>query len=144
MEVLAFHTSRSRRYETSYRIKKNNISKIHTKCLFSNCTKMNLLLCNDFNTCHLNTTFPRQEKLQKKQDCKRQSSCFNHRVSFDTKGPNFASSEVNSHIRVILDDFTHYVALKHVPHCNAYYAYTTLYEHWMPKHGLPEILVTDN
>ena len=45
---------------------------------------------------------------------------------------------------VIVDAFTHYVALNPVPHCNAYYAYTTLYEHWITKFGLPEILVTDN
>ena len=31
-----------------------------------------------------------------------------------------------------------------VHHCNDYYAYTTLYEHWIAKLGLPEILVTDN
>ena len=38
------------------------------------------------------------------------------------------------------------VALNPVPHSNAYYAYTTLYEHWIwiAKFGLPEILVTDN
>ena len=30
------------------------------------------------------------------------------------------------------------------PLCNAYYAYTTLYEHWIAKFGLPEILVTAN
>ena len=45
---------------------------------------------------------------------------------------------------VIVDAITHYVALNPVPHCNAYYAYTTLYEHWIAKFGLPEILVTDN
>ena len=45
---------------------------------------------------------------------------------------------------VIVDPFTHYVALNPVPHCNAYYAYTTLYEHWIAKFGLPEILFTDN
>ena len=45
---------------------------------------------------------------------------------------------------VIVDAFTHYVALNPVPHCNAYYAYTTLFEHWIAKFGLPEILVTDN
>ena len=45
---------------------------------------------------------------------------------------------------VIVDAFTHYVALNPVPHCNAYYAYTTPYEHWIAKFGLPEILVTDN
>ena len=45
---------------------------------------------------------------------------------------------------VIVDAFTHYVALNPVAHCNAYYAYTTLYEHWIAKFGLPETLVTDN
>ena len=55
--------------------------------------------------------------------------CFNHRISFDTKGPISSSSEGNSYIMVLFDAFTHYVALNPVPHCNAYYAYTTLYEH---------------
>ena len=45
---------------------------------------------------------------------------------------------------VIVDAFTHYVALIPVPLCYAYYAYTTLYEHWIAKFGLPKILVTDN
>ena len=42
-----------------------------------------------------------------------------------------------------VDAFTHHLTLNPVPHCNAYYAYTTLYEHWIAKLGLPEILVTD-
>ena len=45
---------------------------------------------------------------------------------------------------VIVDAFTHYVALNPVHHCNDYLAYTTLHEHWIAKLGLPEILVTDN
>ena len=49
-----------------------------------------------------------------------------------------------NHIMVIVDALTHYVVLNSVPHCNAYYAFTTLYEHWIAKFGLPEILVTDN
>ena len=32
---------------------------------------------------------------------------------------------------VLVDAFTHYVALNPVPPFNAYYAYTTLYEHWI-------------
>ena len=44
----------------------------------------------------------------------------------------------------IVDAFTRYVALNPVPHCNAYFGYTTLFEHWIAKFGLPEILVTDN
>ena len=45
---------------------------------------------------------------------------------------------------VIVDAFTHYVALNPVPLYLSYYAYTTLYEHWVAKCGLPEILVTEN
>ena len=45
---------------------------------------------------------------------------------------------------VIADAFPLYEALKPVTHCNAYYAYKTLYEHWIAKFGLPEILDTDN
>ena len=45
---------------------------------------------------------------------------------------------------VIVDAFTHYVALNPVPHCNAYYAYTKLYEHGIANFVLPEIIVTDN
>ena len=63
-------------------------------------------------------------------------------IQKDQKSP---SSEGNSNIVVIIDEFTHYVALNPVPRFNACDAYTTLlYEHWIAKFGLPEILVTDN
>ena len=39
---------------------------------------------------------------------------------------------------VVVDAFTHYVALNPVPHCNAYYAYTTLYELWIAKFVYPK------
>ena len=58
--------------------------------------------------------------------------------------PISPSSEGNSYIKVIVDAFTHYVALNPLPLCKDHYAYTTLYEHWIAKFGLPEILVTDN
>ena len=45
---------------------------------------------------------------------------------------------------VIVDAFTHYVAINTVPQCIAYSVYTILHEHWIAKFGLPEILVTDN
>ena len=99
---------------------------------------------NDCIVCQLNKPYPNQKQIAQKQDFKGQSLYFNHRISFDTKGPISPSSEGNSYIMVIVEAFTHYVALNPVPHCNAYYAYTTLYEHWIAKFGLPEILVTDN
>ena len=102
------------------------------------------VLCKDCITCQLNKPYPNQKQISQKQDFKGQSLYFNHRISFDTKGPISPSSEGNSYIMVIVDAFTHYVALNPSPHCNAYYAYTTLYELWIAKFGLPEILVTDN
>ena len=45
---------------------------------------------------------------------------------------------------VIVDAFSLYVEFIPVPHCNACYADTTLYGHWIAKFGLPELLVTDN
>ena len=71
----------------------------------------------------------KSKQIAEKQDFKGQSLYFNHRISFDTKGLISPSSEGNSYIVVIVDAFTHYVALNPVPHCNAYYAYTTFYEH---------------
>ena len=70
---------------------------------------------------------------------------FNISHTQKTKG-HFGSEKTYSNVtqNFYFDAFTHYVALNTVPHCNAYYAYTTLYEHWIAKFGLPEILVTDN
>ena len=101
------------------------------------------VLCNDCITCQLNKPYPNQKQIAEKQN-KAKSLYFNYRISFHAKGPISPSSEGNPLIIVIVDAFTHYVALNPVPHCNAYYAYTTLYEHWIAKSGLPEILVTDN
>ena len=88
--------------------------------------------------------YPNQNQISEKQDFKGQSLHFNHRISLDVKRPISPSSEGNSYIMVIVDAFTHYVALNPVPQCNDYYAYTSLYEHWIAKFGLPEKLVTDN
>ena len=47
-------------------------------------------------------------------------------------------------LMVTIYAFTQYVAHNRIPQSNAYYAHTTLYEHWIAKFGLPEILVTVN
>ena len=70
--------------------------------------------------------FSQQKKPAEKQDFKEQSLCFNHRISFDTKGSISPSSERNSYIMVIVDVFTHYVALNSATLCNDYSAYITL------------------
>ena len=91
------------------------------------------VLCNDCIICQLNKPYPNQKQIAQKREFKRQSLYLNHRISFDTKGPISPSSEENYYIMVTVDPFTHYVALNPVPHCNAYYTYTTLYEHWIAK-----------
>ena len=100
------------------------------------------VLCNDCIICQLNKPYPNQKQIAQKQDFKGQSST----IEFNsTQKDHFHHPlKENSHIMVIVDAFTQYVALNPVPLCNAYYAYTTLYEHWIAKFGLPKILVTDN
>ena len=102
-----------------------------------------LVLLNDCITCQLNKPYPNQKQIAEKQE-RGQSLYSNHRISFDTKGPILPSSEENSYKNVIVYAFLHYLALNPVPHCIAYYAYTTLYEHCLANLGLPEILVTVN
>ena len=74
------------------------------------------LLCNDCIKCQLNKTYPNQNEIAEKQDFKGQSLYFNHRISFYTKGPISPSSEGNSFIMVIVDAFTHCVAINPVRH----------------------------
>ena len=143
MILIAFnisHTQNIKRHSGSEKTYSNFIQNFY----FPNAPIWIKVLCKDCIVCQLNKPYPNQKQIAQKQDFKGQSLYFNHRISFDTKGPISPSSEGNSFIMVIVDAFTHYVALNPVPHCNAYYAYTTLYEHWIAKFGLPEILVTDN
>ena len=143
MMLIAFdisHTQHTRGHSGSEKTYSNFTQNFY----FPNAPNWIKVLCNDCIICQLNKPYPNQKQIATKQDFKGQSLYFNHRISFDTKGPISPSSEGNSYIMVIVDAFTHYVALNPVPHCNAYYAYTTLYEHWIAKFGLPEILVTDN
>ena len=132
------------KYKKTFRIRKKTYSNFIQNFCFPNAPIWIKVLCNDFIKCQLNKPYPNQKQIAEKQDFKGQILYFSHRISFDTKGPISPSSEGNSYIMVIVDAFTHYVALNLVPHCDACYAYTTLYEHWISKFGLPEILVLDN
>ena len=89
-------------------------------------------------------TISTSETNSRKTRLQRSNLFFNHRISFDTKGHISPLSEENSYIMVIVDACTHYVTLNPVPHCNFYYSYTTLYEHWIAKLELAKIIVTDN
>ena len=68
------------------------------------------VLCNDCIICQLNKSYPNQKQIAVKQDFKGKNFCFNNSISFDTKEPFSPSSEGNSYITVIVDEFTYYVA----------------------------------
>ena len=62
----------------------------------------------------------------------------------DSKGPISPSSDGNSYVYVIVDAFTHFVVLHPSPKNDAHNALNTLFDHWITKFGIPDILVTDN
>ena len=128
MMLIAFnisHTQNTKGYSGSEKTYSNFTQNFY----FPNAPIWIKVLCNDCKICQLNKPYPNQKQIAQKQDFEGQSLYFNHRISFDTEGPISPSSEEKSYIMVIVDAFTHYVALNPVPHCNAYYAYTIFYEH---------------
>ena len=72
------------------------------------------------------------------------SPYFNHRISMDTKGQFSPASDGNSYVYVIVDAFTHFVAHHPSPKNDASNALTVLFDHWITKVGIQDILVTDN
>ena len=70
------------------------------------------------------------------------STYFNHRISMDTKGPISPSSDGKSYVYVIVHAFTHYVVLHPSPKIDAMNALNVLFDHWIVKFGIPNILVT--
>ena len=59
------------------------------------------VICNDCIICQSNKPYPNQKQIAQKQDFKGQSLYFNHRISFDTKGPISPSSEGISYITTL-------------------------------------------
>ena len=72
------------------------------------------------------------------------SPCFNRRISMDKKGPISPFADGNSYVYAIVDAFSHYVVLHPSPKNDASNALTVLFDHWIVKFGIPDILVTDN
>ena len=72
------------------------------------------------------------------------SPYFNHLISMNTKGPISPSSDGNSYVYVIVDAFTNYVVLHSSPKKDAANALTVLFDLWIVKFGIPDILVKDN
>ena len=72
------------------------------------------------------------------------SPYFNHCISMDTKAPISPSSDGNSYVDVIVEAFTHYVVIHPSPKNDATNALTVLFDHWIVKFRIQDILVTDN
>ena len=62
----------------------------------------------------------------------------------ETKGPISSCSDGNSYVYVIVDAITHYVVLHPSPKTDATNALIVLFDHWIVKLGIPDILVSDN
>ena len=65
-------------------------------------------------------------------------------IMIDTIGPINSTLEGNNYFFVKVDAFSQYVTIMCAPKNNAYYAFTTLSEHWFMKFGLPEEIRSDN
>ena len=61
----------------------------------------------------------------------------------DKKGPISLPSDGNIYIDHIVDAFTHYVVLHPSPENDAANAFTEIFDHWIVKFGISDILVTD-
>ena len=112
----AFHISHTLNTKGHTGSEKKTYSKFIQIFYFPKAPILINVLCNDCKTCQLNVPNPPQKQIAEKQDFNRQSLYFNHRISFDTNEQISPSSEGNSYLMVIVDAFTHYVALNPVLH----------------------------
>ena len=71
------------------------------------------------------------------------ASCFDYRISMDTKGPINPPPNQNSYIHVIVDAFSHFVVTVPIKQNNAQNAVNSLLHHWITKFGPSVYLVTD-
>ena len=108
MMLIAFNTSHTL-YTKGHSGSENTYSNFIQSFYFPNAPIWIKVLCNDCLICQLNEYYPNEKQIAEKQDFKEQSQYFNHRISFDTKGPISPPSEGNSYIMVIVDAFTHTV-----------------------------------
>ena len=92
MMLIAFHTSHSLHTKGHSGSEKTS-SNFTQNFYILNAPIWIKLLCNDCITCQLNKPYLNQKVIAEKNDFKRQSLYFNHRISFDTKGPKSPSSE---------------------------------------------------
>ena len=86
MMLIAFnisHTQNTKGHSGSVK----TYSNFTQKFCFPNAPIWIKVSCNDCIICQLNKSYPNQKQIAPRQDFKGQSLYFNHRISFDTKGP---------------------------------------------------------
>ena len=87
MILIAFYISHTQNIK-GHSGSEKTYSNFVTKLLFPKSAPIWIkVLCNDCIVCQLNKPYPNQKQIAQKQDFKGQSLYFNHRISFDTKGP---------------------------------------------------------
>ena len=101
MMLIAFNISHTQNTKGHSRSEKT-YSNFTQHFYFPNAPIWIKVLCNDCILCHLNKLYPNRKQIAQKQDFKGQSLYFNHRISFDTKGPISSFSEGNSYIMVMM------------------------------------------
>ena len=97
------------------------------KYYFPNLNNWIKILIADCIQCQTNKVFA-NTKTKSKQD-QLVKTHFNEMIMIDTKGPVNPISEGTNYIFVIVDAFSHYVAIMYAPTNNAYYAFTAPFEH---------------
>ena len=97
MMLIAFHTSHTI-HTKGHSGSKKTYSNFIQNFYLPNTPIWIKVICNDCKVCQLEKPYPNQKQIAQKQDLKGQSLYFNHKISFETKGPISPSSEGNSYI----------------------------------------------
>ena len=120
--------------------------KIHTAItenyFFPNINKWIAIFTQDCLNCQTSKSMPNLI-MAPQQPFLEVSPYFNHRISWIQKVQSHRGL-MGTHVNVILDAFTHYVVLHPLPKNNAARALTALFDHWIVKFRIPDILVTDS
>ena len=114
MILIAFNISHTQN-TVGHSGSEKTIFKFYKKFFFPNAPIWIKVLCNDCIICQLNKPYPNQKQLAQKQDFKGQSLYFNHRISFDTKGPTIFPVVI-----LVTDNGTEFINNEIITLCHLY------------------------
>ena len=110
---------------------------------FSNIKTLIAILTQDFLNCQTSKFIP-NPLMAPQQPFLEVSPYVNYRTSMDTKGAISPSSYGSSYVYVVVDAFSHNIVLHPSSKNDATNTLKVLFDHWIVKFGIPDILVTDN